>query len=439
MMKRFILPVTLTLALLASLGLNVYQRNTEKTLRTQIIGIRQRALIEAVDAMQDVEVRLSKLLVSSGASQSVQLLNQTAKQAQEVEQNLSQLPMRHEAVSGTITFVNQLGAYADTLSKKILSGAILSNDDAEQVTSLVESCAQLNTQLATLGDAVNTGIGLEDAQMWSDSGLNPLPLELATGSDNGIDYPTLIYDGPFSEGRHDAVPKGLRGEEISQEQAMALARVFVGEERIVDIVHSADSGGTIPAYGFTVTTKDVVLDVQVTKTGGHVLFMMPEGAQFSGQMGLTDCIMKAYEFLSSRGYGHMEPSFYQTYSGMAVINFAATQDGILLYPDLVKVQIRMDTGEVVGIESNNYLMNHVKRENVSVALSEDEALAYVNERLEIERTRLCVIPKESGERLCYEFTGTFAGATYLVYIDAITGAQADVLKVIAAQGALLTV
>lgn len=34
----------------------------------------------------------------------------------------------------------------------------------------------------------------------------------------------------------------------------------------------------------------------------------------------------------------MEQNHYQLYDGLAVINFVALQDGVLLYPDLVKVR-----------------------------------------------------------------------------------------------------
>ena len=88
MKKQILVPVVLSAALMVSLTFNAVQRRNEQALRAQIVGIRQRALIEAVDALQDVEVRLSKLLVSTGAAQSVSLLSQTARQAGEAQQNL---------------------------------------------------------------------------------------------------------------------------------------------------------------------------------------------------------------------------------------------------------------------------------------------------------------------------------------------------------------
>ena len=49
---------------------------------------------------------------------------------------------------------------------------------------------------------------------------------------------------------------------------------------------------------------------------------------------------------------------------VAVLNFAASQDGVLLYPDQVKLQISMASGRVVGAECSQYLMNHGMRESL---------------------------------------------------------------------------
>ena len=48
---------------------------------------------------------------------------------------------------------------------------------------------------------------------------------------------------------------------------------------------------------------------------------------------------------------------------------------MLLYPDLLTVQVRMDTLQVVGLEARSYWTNHVRRELSEPALSADEAAA----------------------------------------------------------------
>ena len=53
--------------------------------------------------------------------------------------------------------------------------------------------------------------------------------------------------------------------------------------------------------------------------------------------------------------------------------------------------------------------------------------------LEVESSRLAIIPTEGGEVLAYEFCGTYGGRTYYVYLDADTGREVDVFTVVGSQ------
>ena len=57
-------------------------------------------------------------------------------------------------------------------------------------------------------------------------------------------------------------------------------------------------------------------------------------------------IMIATRYLSERGFENMTANFTQRNEGVIVINFACLQEGVTLYPDLVKVQV--SGGRVVG-------------------------------------------------------------------------------------------
>ena len=157
----------------------------------------------------------------------------------------------------------------------------------------------------------------------------------------------------------------------------------------------------------------------------------------SGDFTLEECTQAAQAFLQKNGYAPMEASFYQVYDGLAVIDFVALQDGVLLYPDQIKLQLRMDTGEVVGLEANQYLMNHTRRSSLAPGITQEQALENVSSQLAVDTVRLCVIPENGGERLCYEVTGSYEQQTYMVYIDAHTGEEADVLMLVdGAEGTL---
>ena len=121
----------------------------------------------------------------------------------------------------------------------------------------------------------------------------------------------------------------------------------------------------------------------------------------------------------------------------AGINFAAVQDDVVLYPDLVKVQVSLRDGAIIGLEAGGYLRNHVEREFTLPALSEEEALARLGGRLTAEEARLCVIPENANEYLCYEIDAYDESGEYLIYIDAQTGAEREILEVISEENGTL--
>ena len=436
--------IGIALLTMAAVGLGAWgisQYRAAGALRRHVISGQQRAMYEVVSKLSDIEMRLGKLLVSAGAAQGEKLLGDLQRQAEDVQTNLSQLPLSHHAVSGTIKFVNQLSDYAGVLSQSVTQGRPLSDQDLRQVEAMMNNCALLNQQIREIEGEIASGKALGEAEMlfWQDPQENAPPMELAAGSSNGIEYPTLMYDGPFSDGKHQGPPLALAGrEEITMARAMELAANFVGRERVHRVGEGVNTEGAIPTYGVSLLTDDGTLNVQVSRQGGQVLWMIPEAAGFGSGLDVGECAIRAYEFLSSRGFGHMEPNYWQTYDGLTIINFAASEDGVLLYPDLIKVQVRMDTGAVVGWEANNYLMNHRARTLTRPVFSKEQAFQLVSERLTVDRTRLCVIPTEQGEKLCYEFGGTWADRYYLVYVDAIQGVEVNILQIIDTEGGRLS-
>ena len=77
----------------------------------------------------------------------------------------------------------------------------------------------------------------------------------------------------------------------------------------------------------------------------------------------------------------------------------------------------------------------VLQENARVSISElskqvNLSLSAVSERLTVTGARLCVIPLNAREYLCWQFTGAYNGQTYYVYIDAQTGAQRDIQRLV---------
>jgi germination protein YpeB len=123
----------------------------------------------------------------------------------------------------------------------------------------------------------------------------------------------------------------------------------------------------------------------------------------------------------------------------ATFNCAALQDGVTIYPDLVKVTVALDNGEVTGAEASGYLMSHRERDLPKPSLSEEQAKAVINPRFEVSGGKLALIPVcTKDERLTYEFQGKLGQESYLVYVNALNGREENVLKLVDTPGGTLT-
>lgn len=410
----------------AAFGFGIWQWQTAHALQIDLTATREKAYYSALDGLSNLETDLGKALITQSPGQNALLLGRISSIAIGVSENLASLPIAYGADANGLKFLSQTADYTQTLAMAAAEGHIPSQSDLEQLSTLQVKSAELFTHLQNGSNFAYDKI-------------------IATENTTGIDYPTLLYDGPFSDGRKLGKTKGLTGNQITADEAIKIAIAFVGNESVLSYDRGTDTNGPVPTYGVMLTLKDARLTVNVTKQGGKILWMTSETAGFSTELDVEECILHAKAFLTSRGFGEMQQSYVQQYDGIAVISFASMQDDVILYPDLVKIQVRMDTGAVIGIEANNYWMNHVTRERLHPLLTQEQAKAYVSERLSIVGTRLCVIPVTDGlgtgrsEALCWEFKGTVSGSQYLVYIDAETGEELEVLKMIESGGGMLTI
>ncbi len=145
------------------------------------------------------------------------------------------------------------------------------------------------------------------------------------------------------------------------------------------------------------------------------------------------------EFLQAKGYPNMKATYYLKEEGILTVNYAYTQDNVTMYPDLIKVKIALDNGEILGIETTGYLNSHSQRNLAKPKVSKEEAKKTLNKELEITSEGLAVIPTEfKTEILCWEFKGKVDGTDFLVYINAENGREEDILTIVDTPNGTLT-
>lgn len=144
-------------------------------------------------------------------------------------------------------------------------------------------------------------------------------------------------------------------------------------------------------------------------------------------------------FLYKLGIPNMKPTYYLKQGGAVTINYAYEQESVTIYPDLIKVKIALDNGEVLGMETTGYLNNHTQRAIETPSISLEEAKASLNKKLSITSEGLAIIPTEwNTEIFCYEFKGKVDDTDFLVYVNAKTGKEENILVIIDTPDGILT-
>ncbi len=126
------------------------------------------------------------------------------------------------------------------------------------------------------------------------------------------------------------------------------------------------------------------------------------------------------EFLNSRNIYNMKETYYLKEEGIVTINYAYEQEGVVIYPDLIKLKIALDNGEIMGIETEGYINNHTDRTIPNPKITLEKAKENLNKNFQITSEGLAIIPTEwKTEIFCYEFKGKVNDTDFLVYVNAI--------------------
>lgn len=440
--------ITAIICILIIFSFNSYFK--ARTLENTVTNNYNRAFHELVNYVDDIDTLLEKSMLVSGAAQLSTISSELFRQTTAAKACLGQLPISEAHLENTEKFLSQIGDYTYYLSQNVINKKEISDDDYQTLTDLSGYASNLNNSLLKMQEDIYSGnIKFEAFNKKSQKYLNntvsadssDILSDFESVEKEFQEYPSLIYDGPFSNHIEGLKPKLLDNEtEITSDEGLKKAKELLPEFSD-SLSYCGESQNTaISAYSYSCTTDLGDVFVSISKKGGYPIYFLNSRNVDNKKITYRDAVNYARDFLSSKGYTSMRESYYDTNSNIATINFAYTQSGVVCYSDLIKIKVAMDNGEIIGMEANGYIMNHCHRDTASVSLSSNEALAYVNNHLSIDSTALALIPTDSKkEVLCYEFKGSHNGRNFLIYINASTGAEEKILMLIESDSGILTI
>ena len=400
--------------------------------QTQLEYVYRRALGDLTDYVSGMQSTLEKAGYAGTASMQSAISAQLLEQSGGAKAAMAALPFSQEKTDRISRFLSQVGDYSLALSRKAFSGSSLDETDLQGLATLKEYAGKLAQALTDIQSRLSAE--QEDIVQTVHLLNNITEIDRLASLDDDFDavaeefsqFPTLLYDGPFSDHiarRNPAYLKDL--ESVTQSQAEDIAAAFL-ECPKEELQFSGEGGGRLPVYSFH--TEDSM--VNITVQGGLPAYYKKTGAISHSRLTNAQARNAAKEFLSQLGFSQMAESYFIETDNLCTINFHSTgqlREGqeVFCYPDLVKLTIELEQGGMVEMDSAGFLMNAHPRALDPPKISREEAETRLSPLLRAESARLAVIPTPGlDEILCWELSCTTAGGTeVLSYINAYTGLE----------------
>lgn len=429
--QRVIIWITAFVFVLTVTGLSVWiaaERKKNQSYGSTLEGRYQQAYYELITQTNDMEIKMAKLAVSQSSDTRRRLLYEIWKGCEVCGSCFSTLSAKDGSVNEAADFINKTGDYCYYLAVRA--------DEEEVVDKALPTLETMRRILKKLGEELaEVQTAISDGWLFLDNlggGNDILSDAFNNLSGDSVEYPQLIYDGPFSDALKDKEALYLKGKaEISGEQAKSAINSLLQGYTVENVTDLGEWQTDLDTFNFSVKVKELAseITVQITRYGGVPLSLSSHREVTDPSLSGEECAELGRQYLEKIGFEGMEAVWISDVNSNVYVNYAPVKNGVIYYPDLIKLKMATDNGQILGMEANNYIYNHTERELPDPVLTEAQAKEFVSPSLSPEGGRLTLIPKGEKELLCYEFTGNLEGE-YYVYIDAVTGNEANILYVI---------
>lgn len=457
----------LTATLLATLALAVWGGWTfhlatqNRALANALEAERQRNFTDMAYHVEQIQALLGKGLATGDERQNMRYMADVSQHASAAVAAFTSLPLPAEISATTGKFLQQVGDFSLSLLRNEAAGRSMGPQERTELARLRQESAKLSEQMSTMMTQYSRGgfrwhqppalswaalfRGPENPVMKPGGTQDQAMASLVSGgweqmSSSLEKLPVFIYDGPFSD-HVDQTPPAVAGLPVTAEEAAQRLPAILPDAGRFRTVAVTEVGGNLPAHSFQLAPTNTqgnayTVTVEITKQGGHLLQLLNGRLVGEPVLDLPRARAIAQDFLVRAGFPGMVPTFGQVQDGSAFIAFAYQENGVMIYPDQAKVKVALDNGEILGVDTRQYLTRHRTRSLPAPRVSEEEAAARVARELVVSRVQPAVIPDAAGtgERLTWEFMGKMGEDTYLVYINAETGKEEQILQVIETDG-----
>lgn len=443
--RCFVRIITFLAALIAVLAFSAYSYSAKaKSARQELNYQYMKNISDLSVHMQNIDSDLTKLMVSGTPQMLSSLSAKVWRESGFAKDLITALPIEYLELQNTNKFLSQVGDYCVSLAKDASNGKKMDYQSRKNLSALKGYSQSMVGEVLAVADAVQTGsLSLEqaDTNINHDFDSDPQQGNIADGFtefEGGFtEYPSLIYDGPFSDHIMQKEPEKTKNaiatsRAQAKEKAAAILKVSAD-----NLTEGNDEESKLPSYTFYAGESDI----SITKKGGYLSYMLKSRAVNSQAISPEEAVNKAMNFLSDIGIYSMRSTYYEITNNVITVNFAFVQDETVMYTDLIKVSVAMDDGEILSFDGRGFLVNNRQRQLTEPAITAEQAQAALNPDLSVSSVTMCVIPSVGlNEVYCYEFKCSAQDdSQVLVYINAETGNEEQILLLMISENGQLTV
>lgn len=420
--------ILLTAIILLSIFLGL-SRSDGKSWMAMSENNMESAYYTLTDSLLNIENNFSKLRVTRDGNLAGEMLIDVAMDSQTAAANLAILSYSGYDMSALVKFCNQVGDYSKYLVTKLTGGEELSEEDYNTLAKLYEATYSIGKKLNAVKDALMSGEKIVTGLDEFNSHFAEIADSLVDGS---IQYPSLIYDGAFSDSLEERQPKSLSGEDIDPEKQQDNITKILCDYKIKSVKYTGESDNGFTAYVYDVTLEDGSnVYLQLAKKGGSIVMWDKQFDSQQPTLSVEEGVVLAEQYMHKQGYENVKGVYACVTDSVLYVNICYVENDIVIYPDMIKIKVSLDDGKIIGFEGLNYIYNHTERSLETPAVTEGEVRNMDFGGLEVQSVRLALIPLDNGkETLTYEVYGKVDNYAYYVFIDAKTGKAVEVLQVI---------
>lgn len=350
--------------------------------------------------------------------------------------DVGQLPLALIPFNKTEEFLSNIGDFTYKTAVRDLTTEPLSKEETERLTKLYQQSGDIKSELRKVQHIV-----LENNLRWMD-----VQLALATPneqSDNTIidGFKTVekqvegysesnLNNSLIGTSTEDHNYQSLSGNKISKEDALKKSRKLFNVKKDAKLtITETGKGADIPMYSISYRGDDKNAYMDMTVQGGHPISLLVNRPIKQNKISLNQALEEAKAYIKEQGFEDMVIFQSDEYNNIGVFSFLYNANGVRVYSDAIEVKVALDNGDILGLTSRNYFMNHKKRDIPTPEITIEEAKKQVNPEVKIHEENMAIIDNSIGEEvLTYELLGVLNNETYRIFINAMDGTEEKVEK-----------